>query len=205
MVRWSRSPERLVDSRAAVTSERSREFVFTAPYNRVSELLVVPTKDRMTQGLADLRGRKIAVRRSSSYHQALAALQAQHGFELEPVAEDEETEDILEALEDGKYAATVADSNIVDVELTFSDGIRSAGPIGDPRDVAWMLRKDQPKLKAAADRFIRKIYRSTLYNLMVAKYFKNERQMRVAASEDRSDKGALIAAIRAAAARYPAH
>jgi membrane-bound lytic murein transglycosylase F len=86
----------------------------------------------------------------------------------------------------------VADSNIVDVELTFSDGIRSAGPLGDPRDVAWMLRKDQPKLKAAADRFIRKIYRSTRYNLMVTKYFKNERQMRVAASEERSDKAGQL-------------
>jgi membrane-bound lytic murein transglycosylase F len=182
----------LVAAGLAVTPERSREFAFTVPYNRVSELLVVPAKDRTTQGLADLRGRKIAVRPSSSYHQALVPLQARHGFELLAVAEDEETEDILEALEDGKHAATVADSNIVDVELTFSDGIRSVGPIGDPRDVAWMLRKDQPKLKAAADRFIRKIYRSTLYNMMVAKYFKNERQMRVAASEDRSDKAGQI-------------
>ena len=94
----------------------------------MSELLVVPAKDRTTRSLADLRGRKIAVRRSSSYHQALAPLQAQHGFELEAVPEDEETEDILEAVEEGKYAATVADSNIVDVELTFSDAIRSRGP-----------------------------------------------------------------------------
>ena len=182
----------LVAAGLAVTAERSREFAFTAPYNRVSELLVVPAKDRTTQSLADLRGRKIAVRPSSSYHQALAPLQARHGFEILAVAEDEETEDILEAVEDGKYDATVADSNIVDVELTFSDGIRSVSPIGDPRDVAWMLRKDQPKLKAAADRFIRKIYRSTLYNLMMAKYFKNERQMRVAASEDRSDKAGQL-------------
>ncbi len=182
----------LVAAGLAVTAERSREFAFTAPYNRVSELLVVPAKNRTTQSLADLRGRKIAVRLSSSYHQALAPLQARHGFELLAVAEDEETEDILEAVEDGKYDATVADSNIVDVELTFSDGIRSVSPIGDPRDVAWMLRKDQPKLKAAADRFIRKIYRSTLYNLMMAKYFKNERQMRVAASEDRSDKAGQL-------------
>jgi membrane-bound lytic murein transglycosylase F len=132
------------------------------------------------------------VRRSSSYYQSLAPLESRHGFELLAVAEDEETEDILEAVEEGKYAATVADSNIVDVELTFSDGIRSVGPIGDPRDVAWMLRKDQPKLRAAADRFIRKIYRSTLYNLMVAKYFRNEQRMRVAASEDRSDKAGRL-------------
>lgn len=56
----------LVAAGLAVTRERSRGFAFTAPYNRVSELLVVPANDRTTQGLADLRGRKIVVRRSSS-------------------------------------------------------------------------------------------------------------------------------------------
>jgi membrane-bound lytic murein transglycosylase F len=182
----------LIAAGLAITPERAREFAFTAPYNRVSELLVVSAKDRGTRSLADLRGRKIGVRRSSSYYQALAPLQGRHGFELEAVSEDEETEDILEAVAEGKLAATVADSNIVDVELTYSDAIRGAGPIGEPRDIAWMLRKDQPKLREAADRFIRRIYRSTFYNMTKAKYFSNERQMRTAASEERSDKvGAL--------------
>ena len=178
----------LIAAGLAVTPERRQEFAFTAPYNRVSEILVVPAKDRTTRSLADLRGRKIGVRRSSSYYQALAPLQAQHGFELELMPEDEETEDILEAVGDGKLGATVADSNIIDVELTYSDAIRGAGPIGDPREIAWMLRKDQPQLKAAADRFIRRIYRGTFYNITMTKYFKNQRQMRTAASEERSDK-----------------
>ena len=73
----------LIAAGLAVTPERRQEFAFTAPYNRVSELLVVPAKDRTTRSLADLRGRKIGVRRSSSYYQSLAPLQAQHGFELE--------------------------------------------------------------------------------------------------------------------------
>jgi membrane-bound lytic murein transglycosylase F len=178
----------LIAAGLAVTPERRQEFAFTTPYNRVSELLVVPAKDRTTRSLAELRGRKIGVRKSSSYYQALAPLQAQHGFDLELVSEDEETEDILEAVAEGKLAATVADSNIVDVELTYNDAIRGAGPIGEPRDIAWMLRKDQPQLRAAADRFIRRIYRGTFYNMTMTKYFKNPRQMRTAASEERSDK-----------------
>ena len=88
------------------------------------------------------------MRRSSSYYQTLAPLRPQHGFELTLVPEDEETEDILGAVGEGRLAATVADSNIVDVELTYSDAIRSAGPLGDPREIAWMLRKDQPRLRA---------------------------------------------------------
>ncbi len=182
----------LVAAGLASTPERRQEFAFSAPYNRVSELLVVPVTDKTTRSLADLRGKKIAIRRSSSYYQSLAPLQAQHGFELELVPEDVETEDILDAVGEGKHPATVADSNIVDVELTYSDAVRGAGPIGEPRDIAWMLRKDQPQLRAAADRFIRRIYRSTFYNMTVTKYFRNTRQMRDAASEKRSDRAGQL-------------
>jgi len=56
----------------------------------------------MSRPLSDLRGRKVGVRKSSSYYQALAPLQAQHGFDLELVSEDEETEDILEAVAEGQ-------------------------------------------------------------------------------------------------------
>jgi peptidoglycan lytic transglycosylase F len=178
----------LVAAGLAVTNERRQEFAFTRPYSRVNELLIVPAKDRTTRSLADLRGRKIAVRRSSSYYQALAPLQARYGFELDLVPEDQETEDILDAVEKGEIAATAADSNIIDVELTYSDGLRAVGPIGESRDIAWMVRKDQPRLLAAATRFIEGIHRSTFYNMLVAKYFKNQRQMRAAASDERSDK-----------------
>src|SRR5262249_25368740 len=66
----------LVAAGFAVTSERRQEFAFATPYNRVSELLIVPARDRATRSLADLRDRGVAVRRSSSYYQALAPLQA---------------------------------------------------------------------------------------------------------------------------------
>ena len=44
--------------------------------------------------------------------------------------------------------ATVADSNIVQLELTYSNKIRSVGPLGDIVEIGWIMRKDQPDLKA---------------------------------------------------------
>src|SRR5262249_20789146 len=73
----------LIAAGLQVTDERRREFAFSAPYNRVSELLVVSARDQTTRGLADLHGRKITVRRSSSYYRTLAPLQARYGFELD--------------------------------------------------------------------------------------------------------------------------
>jgi membrane-bound lytic murein transglycosylase F len=177
----------LVAAGLTVTDERKKEFDFSSAYNHVSELLVVPVKDTASQSIADFKGKKIAVRKSSSYFESLTALKEKNGFEIELVPETMETEEILEAVADGKYAATVADSNIVEVELTYADKLRSVGPLGAPKDLGWMIRKDQPKLKAALDAYIKKNYKGLFYNMMVNKYFKNAKQMAAATSSDRSD------------------
>src|SRR5262249_33248952 len=49
---------------------------------------------------------------------------------------------------------------------------------------------------------IRRIYRSTFYNLAITKYFKNQQQMRAAASEDRSDKAGQLSPYDALVKRY---
>ena len=36
----------------------------------------------------------------------------------------------------------------------FTNSIRSLGPLGEPLDLGWAARKDQPKLKAAAAAFL---------------------------------------------------
>ncbi len=66
-------------------SERSK-YAFSAPYQFVNELLVVPADDTATRSLADLKGKKIAVRKSSSYYQTLVDFQRELGFEIERLA-----------------------------------------------------------------------------------------------------------------------
>jgi membrane-bound lytic murein transglycosylase F len=175
-----------------ITDERKKDFEFGAPYNMVDELLVVPATDTTTKTLADLKGQKIAVRKSSSYFATLEKLKAQNGFEIEVVPEDVETEEIIDGVANGKYKATVADSNIVEVELTYSSKIRGAGPIGELRQIGWMVRKDQPQLKAALDAHVKKTYKGMFYNMMVTKYFKNTKQMKAAASANEKDLAGKI-------------
>lgn len=175
-----------------ITPERQKSFEFSRPYLEVSELVVLPAKDGKVQELADLRGKKLHVRKSSSYHETLVRTKGEYGFEVAFVPEDLETEDILDEVGHGRIPATVADSSIVDIELTHNDRIRSVGPLGDPVQVAWVMRKDQPDLKRAADAFIKEIYRGEFYNITVRKYFKNPKNMKVASSAARADRdGAL--------------
>jgi membrane-bound lytic murein transglycosylase F len=125
----------LVAAGLTVTDERQKEFDFSPPYNHVSELLVVSAKDTTSQSIADFKGKRIAVRKSSSYFETLSALKEKNGFELELVPETMETEEIMDGVAEGKYQATVADSNIVEVEVTYAQKLRSVGPLGAPRDL----------------------------------------------------------------------
>jgi membrane-bound lytic murein transglycosylase F len=185
-----------------ITEARKQSFAFTAPYAHVSELLVVPATDKTTHSLGDLKGRKITVRKSSSYFESLSRLKDAAGFELELAPEDVETEDLIDGVNSGKYAATVADSNIVEVEQSYAKKLRVVGPIGELRDLGWMLRPDQPKLQAALNGWIAKNYQGLFYNMTVNKYFKSPRQMAEAAGDDRSDLDGHISKWDALAKKY---
>ena len=170
------------------TPVREQKYAFSAPYQFVNELLIVPVNDTTTKGLSDLKGKKISVRKSSSYYQTLASLQDELGFEVEILPEDLETEDILNRVAARKITATLADSNIVEVALTYNDDIRSVGSVGDLKEIGWVMRKDQPKLDAAADEFLKKLYKGVFYNITVKKYFKDAKSIRATTSKFRPDK-----------------
>jgi extracellular solute-binding protein (family 3) len=178
----------LVAAGLTKTPEREQKYAFSAPYQFVNELLVVPAGDTTTRTLADLKGKKIAARKSSSYYQTLKDFQGELGFQIDVLPEDLETEDVLVEVGERKIAATLADSSIVQIELTYNDAIRSAGPVGDVKEVGWAMRENQHELKAAADGYLKQLYKSTIYNMTVAKYFTNAKQRRFGTRAARSDK-----------------
>jgi membrane-bound lytic murein transglycosylase F len=192
----------LIAAGLTITPERQKLVDFTDPYFQNSELVIVPASDTTTKELKDLKGKKISVRKSSSYYENLAKRQKELGFQIDVVPEDVETEEILRQVGEGKLAATIADSNIVDIELTYSDKIRSVGPLGDPATLGWAMRTDQPALRSFANEFMKKTYRGMFYNMTVTKYFKNAKNMRTAASEQRSDKEGQLSPFDAIVKKY---
>ena len=173
------------------TPEREKKFLFSAPYQFVSELLIVSAKDKTTKGLPDLKGKTISVRKSSSYYETLTNFRDSLGFKIELLPEDLETEDILAQVGSGKIAATVADSNIVQLEMTYNNNFRSVGPLGDVTEIAWVSRKNQSSLKTELDAFMKKLYKGTFYNIMINKYFKDSKGVR-SDQKLRADRGGRL-------------
>jgi membrane-bound lytic murein transglycosylase F len=176
----------IIAAAMTITDERQREgVVFSRPYNTISEI-VVSRSDDTIDSAEQLAGRRVVVRRSSSYWQSMEALQHQ-GITVELIAapEEVETEELIAQLARGEIDLTVADSHILDIELTWRDDIRAAFALEERRH-GWIMRKDNQALLKAVNAFHKKEYRGLFYNVTYDKYFKNSKQI-LSRMEERND------------------
>ena len=145
----------LIAANLTVTGPRKERIAFTVPVNHVREQLVTRADDKKLRRPADLKGRRITLRRSSSFWETMEALQGRvPGLVLEPAPESMNTLDILERVAEGAFDLTVADSNVVEAVLGYRDGLKVAFDISGERPVAWGLRKNAPRLRQALNAFL---------------------------------------------------
>lgn len=161
-----------------ILPQRQKQGVaFSRPYNYVSEMLVARKKDTAAS-IDDLAARTIVVSPSSSYWQTLTHLRRQVAFVLKPAPESMATSEIIAKVAAGEYDLTVADSNLVDLELTWRNDIKAVFALGEPVAIGWAVARRTPKLLKAIDTYFEKTYRSTFYNVTYQKYFKDTRMVR---------------------------
>ena len=177
---------------ASEDRETSEHVKFTRPYNFASKLVVTRATDTKLKEPKDLAGRTVWVRKSSSYWPVLEKLRDSGvALKLEAAPEDLETEEIIGKVGSGEYDVTVADSPILDIELTWRTDITSAFPLGDPAPYGWAVRPENKQLLAALDAFVKEEYKGAMYNIAYRKYFRDPRVV-CAHVEERSDRDGKI-------------
>ncbi|MDX2319913.1 MAG: transporter substrate-binding domain-containing protein [Moritella sp.] len=157
---------------------RNKGIAFSRPYHYASEL-VVAHKDRAEINAAtELANSTIYIRPSSSYWESAVALKKTvEGINLVGVAESQETELIIDKVGEKEYEMTIADSHIVDIEMTFRDDIQSLIALGVPKSQSWAVASGHDKLLAKSNAFIKKHYKGLFYNVIYNKYFKNQKRL----------------------------
>ncbi len=170
----------IIASFLTITDKRKeRDVIFSQPHHKTSEVIVSRANDATIEATNDLTGRSIYVRKSSAYWETLQSLQDSGlKFNLLAAPEDMETEEIIAQVASGNFDLTLADSHLLDIELTWREDIRAALILGDVRNNAWAMRKNNPELIDAVNQFIKKQYRSLFYNVTYKKYFKNEHKIK---------------------------
>lgn len=171
----------LAAANLSVTEMREQHVAFGRPsITGVREVVVGGPGSEPVRSIDDLSGREIWVRRSSSFHENLATLNARFAAEGRPpvriVAADEalETEDLLELTAAGVAPLTVADSYVAafwaDVWKTLT--VYSDVTLRDDVAIAWALPQGAPQLKAEVDAFVHTHRKGTLFgNVLMKRYF----------------------------------
>lgn len=188
----------IVAAGLTITPERQAKVDFTIPYVRnVNEVVVTHKSDDGIRSLDDLSGRILYVLSGSSYVQHLTELGRRFKAEgKRPVYVVESdaylaTEDILELVNAGIVETTVADNHIAklwanvlpDIKVHDEVAVNTSGRI------AWAVRKNNPKLLATLNDFMRSHRTGTkLGNVLFRRYYEDTRWIKNPLSETAQEK-----------------
>jgi membrane-bound lytic murein transglycosylase MltF len=183
----------LVAAQLTITPERQKRVDFSDPTRaNVNEILVTPPGGPALASVEDLSGRRVFVRKSSSYYQSLLALNAKlraRGREpvlIEAAPENLQDDDLLEMVNAGLLPAVIVDDYLArfwqkvfpDIVLHENVAVRSGGSLG------IAIRKNSPQFKAALNRFMGKHGLGSAFgNQIERRYLVNTTYAKNAASE----------------------
>jgi membrane-bound lytic murein transglycosylase MltF len=181
----------------SITPERRTEVDFSVPtYTGVSTLVVTGPGVDAPKDIADLSGRQLFVRESTSHWEIARALSdslAAAGLEpidLVPLPGFLESEQVLEMVDAGTIPMTVMDSHIAAFWAELLDGlnVHSNLTLSTEGDLGWAFRKDSPALAEAVNDFVREHKAGTLFgNILIKRYFGSTERVRNPLSDE--DRG----------------
>ena len=162
----------LVAAGVTLPDTASRMMAYSHSYNRVVETVVTDSADHALDSIEDLAGRSLALRVSSAYWETAQRLRKQGiDFDIVHVPEEMETAEILERVATGEYDVTIADSHILDMELTWRDDIRRAFAVSDTVDHGWIVRPGDRELLGAVNAYLDSVVNGEFYRATKQKYF----------------------------------
>ncbi len=167
----------LIAAAMTVTEERARHVRFSRFYGEETEVVVQRAGAAAVRDPADLAGRTIIVRPSSSYRETLDRLSRSIEFTIQDAPEDMETEELIAGVGEGLYDLTLADRSILEIEQRYRDDIMIGPAVSEVRQLAWAVRPGSTQLLGEVNRFLDREYRGTLFNLLRERYFGASRRI----------------------------
>ena len=168
-----------------VTEGRAKSVAFARPYlPNVREIVVSGAGAQTLESFADLGGRKVWVRKGSSYGDHLRSLSERLRATGQPAIKVVDappylaTEDLLELVNAGVFDYTVTDEHIATAWADALPNVRvhSDLAVHSGGAIAWAVRTDNTELKASLDGFVHTIKKGTLLgNVFFKRYFSDSK------------------------------
>lgn len=171
-----------------VTEKRKEKVSFTNPYlTGVDEVVVTKKGGFQLANLSDLSGKRVYVRKSSSYYQSLTRLnkklnkEGRKQVKIIAMQEEIETESILEMVNSGAIPITIADSHIAKAWSHVFENLEIHEQVALRQDakIAWMVRKKNPRLLDSLNSFLKTHQKGSLLgNIYFKRYYQNVEKLK---------------------------
>ena len=145
----------LIAANLTITDARSKQIAFTVPVDRAHEQVVARVSEKNVRQLSDLQGRTLAVQEKTSFWERAQRLQRQFpGIRVKTLSGRLGDDALLDEVASGRSELTIEDSNMLDIALKYRSDIKAVLTFPEESVMAWGLRRDNPKLRAALDAFL---------------------------------------------------
>jgi membrane-bound lytic murein transglycosylase MltF len=181
-----------------ITPERRKVADFSNPTRtNVSEVVVTAPDVPPVATAADLSGREVFVRRSSSYYESLQALNATLAGQGKPpviikeAPEPLEDDDLLEMVNASLADATVVDDFVAEFwrQVFTQFRINPGATVRTGGEIAVGVRKGNPKMLNATNLWIKKYGPRTAFgNMMERRYLQDTKYVKNAAADAERQK-----------------
>jgi membrane-bound lytic murein transglycosylase F len=179
----------IVADNLAITRERQMLVDFTDHHNTVRQVLVQRkpekwwqyTRDQLDRRLIrnpiDLIGKKVHIRKNSSFDTRLQNLSDEIGGNILMEYHDgrRSVEELINMVSNGQIDYTIADDHIAMINSTYLKNIDIGTDISYPQRIAWAVRHGSPDLKTAINDWMANMKRTGDYQVIYNKYFRNSK------------------------------
>ncbi len=155
----------LIAANITITEKRKKMMAFTVPLEHVQEVVLVNVDNTDIKSPKDLSNKRLLVHKSTSFWESAKKLKKSYPdmriLEQNKYLQDEEA---LDLVADGEYDATIRDSNVAKMYLSYRDDIKVAFALKGDDAIAWAVRPDSTELKEALDQYLTKVKLSSVHN-----------------------------------------
>lgn len=158
---------------ASLTITEGREEVidFSNSYMTIRQHIILHKCNREVKELMDLIGMTVHVRKGSSYHNRILALN-EEGMGINLVLhKNTPTEELIRSVAEKEFDITVADSNIALLNRRHYPVIKISFPINGEEYLGWGVRKGETRFLGKINEFINVSKENGTYDRIYEKYY----------------------------------
>ena len=161
-----------------------RWVTWTRPTDFVRKVLVLPADSQRSADYRSLTGLKITLPAGDPFRKEIQNLKKEMNiqFFVTTGRPGDQAEDLLALVSRGELEAVAVNDNIARSALTYLPNLKFGVHLGERRPTAWLVRENNPELKAALNRFLKahlnvnttgRQRRSKMYGTIYDRYFEN--------------------------------